>query len=179
MKPTSLPVKLENIPLELKRIARWVLWDYMEVGEEGAKRWSKVPLQISGKTASTNNPSSWTDFMTAEEAYKTGKYSGIGFVFTQDDDLCGIDLDDCIEDGKLSEFAQSIVDRVQGYVEISPSETGLKIFTRADLTTAFVDHTKGFEAYGRGRFFTVTGNVMQGNIPNDKQDLTGIVPERL
>lgn len=178
MKPTSLPVQLENIPLELKRIARWVLWDYMEVGEEGAKRWSKVPLQTSGKTASTNNPATWGDFLTIEQAYKTGKYSGIGFVFTQDDDLCGIDLDDCIEDGQLSEFAQSIVDRIEGYVETSPSNTGLKIFTRADLTTAFVDHAKGFEAYGRGRFFTVTGATRGGVIPSDKQDLSGIVPER-
>jgi len=144
MKPSALPVQLENIPLELKRIARWVLWDYMEVGEEGAKRWSKVPIQTTGKTASTNNPATWIDFMTAEQAYKAGKGSGIGFVFTQDDDLCGIDLDDCIEDGKLSDFAQNILDNVQGYAEVSPSGTGIKIFTRADLTTAFVDHEKRF-----------------------------------
>jgi putative DNA primase/helicase len=177
-KPTAQPIKFENIPLELKRIARWVLWDYIEVGEEGAKRWSKVPLQTSGKTASTNNPASWNDFLTIEQAYSSGKYAGIGFVFTQDDDLCGIDLDDCIEDGKLSDFAQSIVDGVQGYVEISPSQTGIKIFTRADLTTAFVDHSKGFEAYGRGRFFTVTGDTTGGSVPVQQQDLTGIVPER-
>jgi P4 family phage/plasmid primase-like protien len=178
MKPTSLPVELGNIPLELKRIARWLLWDYMEVGEEGAKRWSKVPVQPSGKTASTNNPATWIDFMTAEDAYKTGKFAGIGFVFTLDDDLCGIDLDDCIEDGKLSDFAQNILDNVQGYAETSPSGTGLKIFTRAEFTTAFVDHSKGFEAYGRGRFFTVTGNILGGVIPTEKQDLSGIVPER-
>ena len=52
MKPTALQVELDKIPLELKRIARWVLWDFIEVGEEDAKRWSKVPLQVSGKTAS-------------------------------------------------------------------------------------------------------------------------------
>jgi len=181
MKPTALQVQLENIPLELKRIARWVLWDFIEVGEEDSKRWSKVPLQTSGKTASTNNPSTWTDFMTVEQAYKTGKYSGIGFVFTQDDDLCGIDLDDCMDasTGFMSDFATNILESVKGYAEISPSGTGLKIFTRSDLTTAFVDHEKGFEAYGRGRFFTITGNSLGGNIPQDQQDLTGIVPERL
>ena len=179
MKPTALQVELDKIPLELKRIARWVLWDFIEVGEEDAKRWSKVPLQVSGKTASTNNPDTWTDFLTVEQAYKTGKYSGIGFVFTQDDDLCGIDLDDCInEDGNLTDFAQNILDTVNGYAETSPSGTGLKIFTRADLTTAFVDHDKGFEAYGRGRFFTITGNSLGGTIPADKQDLTDIIPER-
>jgi len=70
------------------------------------------------------------------------------------------------------------VDSVKGYAEISPSGTGLKIFTRADLTTAFVDHAKGFEAYGRGRFFTITGNSLGGVIPLEKQDLTNIVPER-
>ena len=179
MKPTALQVQIENIPLELKRIARWVLWDFIEVGEEDAKRWSKVPLQVNGKTASTNNPATWTDFMTVEQAYKTGKYSGIGFVFTQDDDLCGIDLDDCFdESNKLSEFAETIRQNVTGYVEVSPSGTGIKIFTRADLTTAFVDHEKGFEAYGRGRFFTITGNSLGGDIPADKQDLTNIIPER-
>jgi putative DNA primase/helicase len=179
MKPIALQLKLQNIPLELKRIARWVLWDFIEVGEEDSKRWSKVPLQINDKTASTNNPATWSDFMTVEQAYNTGKYAGIGFVFTQDDDLCGIDLDDCIdEEGKISDFAQNILDKVEGYAEISPSGTGLKIFTRADLTTAFVDHSKGFEAYGRGRFFTITGNHIQGTLPAEKQDLTDIVPER-
>ena len=38
MKPTALQVELDKIPLELKRIARWVLWDFIEVGEEDAKR---------------------------------------------------------------------------------------------------------------------------------------------
>jgi P4 family phage/plasmid primase-like protien len=178
MKPTALPVLTQNIPATLKKVPRWVMWSFIEVGEGESKRWSKMPLQTNGRPASSTNPDTWSDFLNVEDAYNTGKFSGIGFVFSKDDDLVGIDLDDCYSSAGLSDFAQNVVDQVQGYTEISPSGTGVKIFTRSTLFASHADHSIGFEAYATGRFFTITGNKLSGTIPDEPQDLTGIIPAR-
>ena len=175
-----MKVQFENIPVELKKVNRWVMWKYVEVGEGETKRLSKVPMQINGASASSTNPKHWSDFFAVEQAYQTGKFSGVGFVFSQDDNLVGIDIDDCrdVETGELTEFAQNIIDNVDGYVEVSPSETGVKIFTRANFQQAHVDHTIGLECYPHARYFTVTGAKLQGDVPASEQVLTHIIPER-
>jgi len=181
MKPAALPVLTQNIPATLKKVPRWVMWSFVEVGEGENKRWSKMPLQTNGRPASSTNPDTWTDFLTAEDAYQSNKFSGIGFVFSKDDDLVGIDLDDCysVEEGVFINAAmQQLATQIDGYMEISPSGTGVKIFTRSAPFASHADHDIGFEAYSTGRFFTVTGNYISGTVPDDPQDLTSIIPAR-
>jgi len=178
--PIALEVDFNSIPNDLKRIPRFCLWKYTLVGDGESQKWSKLPVQPNGKFASSTNPSTWTDFFTAQKAYENGNFSGIGFVFTGDDNLIGIDIDDCRnpESGDLNELARSIIDNVQGYAEVSPSGTGIKIFTRADLHSAHVDHSIGLEVYPKSRYFTMTGHKIAGDVPNDEQDLTAHVPAR-
>jgi len=182
-KPTCLPVQFDNIPMELKRIPRWVLWRLVEVGEEDNRRWSKMPTQPSGLPASSTNPKTWADFLTIQAAYQNTpeKFAGIGFVFTAQDNIIGVDLDDCY-DADSSAFTnaalQHIADSINGYMEVSPSGTGVKIFTRATIAASHVDHSIGLEIYPASRFFTVTGHHISGTLPDDEQDLTGIVPPR-
>ena len=155
----------------------------MEVGAEGNKRWSKLPVQINGQSASSTNPATWVDFLSVQAAYEAdpNKFSGVGFVFSEDDNLVGIDLDDCYNH-QTSSFTnaamQQLAESVDGYMEVSPSGTGVKIFTRGGLKTAHVDHSIGFEAYGTGRYFTVTGQIISGSIPAEEQDLSTIIPTR-
>jgi putative DNA primase/helicase len=178
-KPTTLPVQFQNIPITLKKIPRWVLWRLVEVGQDSNKRWSKLPLQSNGSAASSNNPKTWCDFLHAQEAYESGRFDGVGFVFDGSDGFVGIDLDDCVDEwGAISAEAGKILEAVQGYAEISPSGTGLKIFTRATLETAHVDHDKGLEIYPKGRYFTVTGHEIGGSIPDQEQNLATFIPER-
>ena len=182
-KPAALPVQFSNIPMELKRIPRWVLWRHTEVGEEGNKRWSKLPIQASGQSASSTNPTTWADFLTVQAAYESNpdRFSGVGFVFSEDDNLIGVDLDDCY-DATLQSFTnaamQHIATSINGYMEVSPSGTGVKIFTRGSIKTAHVDHSIGFECYPHGRYFTVTGQLISGTIPSEEQDLSTIIPDR-
>jgi putative DNA primase/helicase len=179
-KPTALPVLLQNIPIDLKKIPRWVMWSFVEVGDDEHKRWAKMPLQANGKYASSTNPDTWTDFLSAEAAYNTGKFSGIGFVFSKEDDLVGIDLDDVyeLESGFTNAAMQQLANSIEGYMEVSPSGTGVKIFTRSNPFASHADHAIGFEAYSTGRFFTVTGHHLSGSVPVEPQDLTGVIPER-
>jgi putative DNA primase/helicase len=182
-KPTCLPVQFENIPIELKKTPRWVLWRLVEVGDEGNKRWSKLPTQTSGLPASSTNPKTWTDFLTVQDAYQSHpeRFDGIGFVFNEDDNLVGIDLDD-VYDSHTNAFTnaamQQLANSVDGYMEVSPSGTGVKIFTRANTFASHADHNIGFEAYSKGRYFTVTGQHLSGTVPTEAQDLSSVIPER-
>jgi len=63
---TTTKVQFKNIPVELKKIPRWLLWRYVEMGEGETKRLSKMPLQVNGSAASSTNPKHWVDFFTAE-----------------------------------------------------------------------------------------------------------------
>lgn len=181
-KPICLPVQFATIPLELKRIPRWVLWRLVEVGDEGNKRWSKLPTQVNGQPASSTNPATWTDFPSVQHAYEQDpeKFAGIGFVFTAEDNLIGVDLDDCYDpaSGFTNAALQQLADQIPGYQEVSPSGTGVKIFTRADLSHAHVDHTIGLEIYPQGRFFTVTGHHITGDLPPQNYDLGSVIPAR-
>jgi len=69
MKPKALPVLFQNIPLGLRSVPRWTLWNYVLIGEGETQRWSKLPVQPSGKAASSTNPDTWTDFLSVEKAY--------------------------------------------------------------------------------------------------------------
>lgn len=140
-----------------------------------------MPVQISGKYASSTNPDTWVDFLTVQSTYESnsGSFSGVGFVFTDSDNLVGIDLDNCYDNGQVTtEFANNILLNTQGYSEVSPSGTGVKLFTRANISNAHVDHDIGLEIYPRGRFFTVTGMVLGGSVPAGAQDLSSIMPQR-
>ena len=172
-KPTCLPVELTNIPIELRKTPRWVMWSFVEVGEDDSKRWAKVPLQVTGKYASSTNPETWTDFISAEQAYLTHKFDGIGFVFSADDNLVGVDLDDCYDSQSgsfINAAMQQLANQIDGYMEVSPSGTGVKIFTRSSPFASHADHAIGFEAYSKGRFFTVTGQHISGTIPAGEQE---------
>ena len=181
MKPKALPVLFQNIPLSLRTIPRWLLWNYVEIGEGDKKRWSKIPVQITGKAASSTNSNTWTDFHSVEAAYVTGRFDGIGFVFTGDDNIIGVDLDDCFDDA-VNQYTnpelENIAKNIDGYQEISPSGTGVKIFTRADINGSHVDHEKGLEIYPKGRYFTVTGHKLSGDLPKDVQNVSEYIPER-
>jgi putative DNA primase/helicase len=96
-------------------------------------------------------------------AHKKHGHHGIGFVFTPEDDLCGVDLDGCLdpETGKIESWAQEIIEELDSYTEISPSGTGVHILLRGKLPEG--RNRKGrFEAYDRSRYFTMTGKHLAG-----------------
>ena len=150
------------------------------VGEGEEAKYTKVPMNPKGFKASSNKSSTWVDYVTARDAYNRGGFDGVGFIFSDIDDIVGIDLDDCrdVETGELTEFAQNIIENIDGYLEVSPSGTGVKLFTRSLIKSAHVDHDIGLEVYARARFFVVTGHKISGSIPAEPQDVSSIVPER-
>ena len=126
---TVYPIKNEqnnylNVPDELKQHKNWVCWSL----ENRNGNWTKVPKNPkTGGNASATLSGTWGTFAEAESYYAGHlNIDGIGYVFTTD--VIGIDLDHCVEDGKIiSDEIRELVDRCKSYVELSPSETGLHI----------------------------------------------------
>jgi hypothetical protein len=155
---------MNTIPADLIVRNRWVTWTY-EADPQRPDRPRKVPKNArTGRNASTTNAATWTDYATAAAAAAARQHAGVGFVFVADDDLVGIDLDDCInDDGELTTWAAEIVAAMDSYTEISPSGRGLKIWIYGTLTDNV--RTPSIEIYQHGRYFTVTGRAWPGT-PN-------------
>ena len=168
--PTPTPIDpFPAVPAELKTIPQWVVW--RKAVRDGKP--TKVPYQVNGAKAKTNDPSTWTDYQTV--CQHAHRFDGIGFVFCAEDPLCGVDLDDCLDENrKIKPWAQPIVDRLKpvSYREISPSGGGIKYWTRAKLILPkdakhkiyIVDGPDAIEAYDSVRYFTVTGHNGKGQI---------------
>ncbi len=144
---------------ELTAYPQFVVWKYTI--EQGKLK--KRPF--SPKTnlpARTNDPTTWASVEPSLKALATGRYNGIGFVFSEADPFTGTDLDACIaKDGTLAPWAKEIITPLSSYTEYSPSKLGVHILTQATLPGAGkkVGH---IEQYSQGRFFTLTTDHVPG-----------------
>ncbi len=124
----------------------------------------------TGRAAKTNEPETWGTYSEALERFKKFKkrYAGLGFIFSEGTGLFGVDLDGCVCDGKISPWAWSILNRFYTYAEMSPSNSGVKIFGIGEVPTGVRLRVKvnaelvsekqpGIEVYGRARLFCFTG----------------------
>lgn len=148
------------VPQALKDEPQWICWS--EQDRDGKP--TKVPIDpASGSFASTTDAETWHDFETALRTASDGPHEGVGFVFTDDDDFVGVDLDDCRdpETAVPTDHVQEIIDRLDSYTEVSPSGTGYHVIVRGELPDG--RNRKGsVEMYDSARFFTVTGDHVDG-----------------
>lgn len=132
-----------------------------------------MPLQASGRAASSTNPATWTSYAKAN-ASKTGV--GLGFVMDGSGIAC-IDLDHCLDGGKIAPWAQEILSSLPAtYIEVSPSGTGLHVWGLGTVGRGRKVRRGPvcIEAYDRGRYVTVTGVPWDG-APAKLGDLTPVI----
>ncbi len=155
--PRQTELLLDNIPEELRRRPQWVAWKL----EQRDGKPTKVPYIAHGVgRADTTDLMTWRTFEQAVTALETGRYDGVGFVFSSGDPYAGIDLDDCRDPatGELEAWAEKIVEEFGGYAEVSQSGAGVHIIVRGKAP----DTRRGqVEAYSTKRFFTMTGRVLR------------------
>lgn len=154
--PANIVELLDNIPEELRRRPQWLVWKL----EERDGKPTKVPYIAGGVgRASSTDSETWRSFDEAVAALQTGRYDGVGFVFTSGDPYAGVDLDGCRdpETGVLEQWATEIVRNLDGYAEVSPSGKGVHIIVRGKAPNK---KRSRVEAYSSGRYFTMTGRVL-------------------
>ncbi len=158
----------------------WVVWRMKtRRNKNGTMKSTKVPYCATNPNskAASNKPSTWAPFDVALKAFQTGCCDGIGLVL-RDTDLGVFDLDHCI-DAKTNDLlpdARDLVDKARSYCEITPSDEGLRIITRATGPRVHrkqaLPNANGMtiETYRKAeRYITVTGNALPGT-PNQIAD---------
>ncbi|MGE7020439.1 phage/plasmid primase, P4 family [Solibacillus cecembensis] len=159
-----MSINFNDIPNDLKMLPQWILWRK----EERNGKPTKIPYQVDGNEARSNDRRTWSTFATAVKFYMQGGYDGIGFVFSRQDTYIGIDIDNCVVDGKPNEFANGIIETLDSYTEFSPSGKGLHVIIKGSLPQSVLGTGRksvkhGLEIYQHGRYFSFTGNTENSN----------------
>ncbi|NHX41412.1 MULTISPECIES: hypothetical protein [Haloarcula] len=165
-----------KIPESLRERELFIVYR-IETDEDGEE--SKVPYAPNMQFYKTD-PTTEEGAVTFEEAMdvvqkskrpNSPSYDGIGLVCSDENRLAGFDLDDCVdlESGSIAEFALQIVWTLPGgFVELSPSGTGLHIYFFTDglvdgcANKVPVGDGMDLELYEEDRYLTVTGRTLKG-----------------
>jgi hypothetical protein len=160
-----MDILFDKIPQELKDRRQWVLWKTVQ----RAGKDTKVPFQPNGTTAKSDDPATWSYFEDCVSVVHS--FSGLGYVFSEGDPYCGVDLDSSYDPDtkQVSEWAKPWLTKLNSYSEVSPSGTGIKVWVAAKFPFGNGKNVKlrnqpkikgrvaGVEAYDHGRYFCVTG----------------------
>ncbi len=139
----------------------WICWR-----RSGRK---KVPYNArSHRKASVSNRSTWNDHHQAYSTYRASQqksqpYDGIGYM-CDDGSFTGIDLDKCIVDGVINDWAWNIIQTLNSYTEVTPSGHGVRIIVDGTIPPLLIKgvHQATIEIYSQKRVFTFTGNHLAG-----------------
>lgn len=171
MKTAQPPISSTAIPQVLRDTPRWICWDYMDCGD--GKKPRKVPIgKGTDYGTNYNDPAAWRTFASVMTECSERDGLGVGFVFSDDDDIVGVDLDNSYdEQGWLKPWAREIAKSFSGaFCEQTPSGLGLHFIGRASKIVGrtrieIPDGDGGIERYSENRWFTFTGNpVTDGDV---------------
>lgn len=85
-----------RFPEALTKHRNWVCWKAVPDQRKGRIR--KVPMNArTGQAASSTDSATWCSVEEALEGCKRFLYPGVGFVFTPETGLVGVDIDHCID----------------------------------------------------------------------------------
>lgn len=166
----------KHLPQELKDYPYFCGWKYELVNGNR----TKVPKTAKGRNADTRKLTEFSSFNEILE--HIDDFDGIGIALAGG--LSAIDIDHCIEDGKLSEMAEDIITLADSYTEVSPSGKGIRIIGKTtnfsyDKDTYYIhNQALGLEVYAardKG-YVTITGNAI-GDKP--VRDISDVLPEIL
>ena len=176
-KPQIIEYNFNLIPSEPKKLRQWVCWHFSYKNENGEGKWTKPPLHpIRLYPASHSKPQDWGTYEEAERTYfedEKGRVDGVGFVLTESDPFCAIDLDHCItSEGKIEPWAKIIIEQFNSYSERSPID-GIRILLKGKIPDGGRKNGN-VEVYCNSRYITVTGVHLEGT-PTTIEDRQGIL----
>ena len=173
--------------IDLVPIPRWCAWR----NEPRGDKVTKVPYSGVGREAKSDNLTTWQLHDSAAALAETivnGSGGGVGFMLGEMNGVwvVGTDLDDCRNPstGEIEQWAQEVIDRFASYAEVSPSGTGVKIFSQTDPADIPAlrkimgtlhgrswkrangkDHPPAIELHISNRYYAVTWDALPG-LPN-------------
>lgn len=156
-----------NLPSELRQNGRFCSWQYESV----KGRLTKMPYRLDGHRARSTVREDFCDFdtMIAHIGKLNQGKRTVGLGLGIFDGFCAVDIDHCVEGGKLSEMAVDIINTMDSYTEYSPSGEGIRIIFKAafdyDKGRYYINKREiGLEIYVSGctnKYVTLTGNTIR------------------
>lgn len=167
-----------GVPEAMQQARRWLVWRAL-AAEDPAKKPRKVPFYADGspRRGALDTAEDQARLVILEQALaavRTGPFTGVGFALGPDGSgqwWQGIDFDQIEAHPALA----TLVGRLPGYVEVSPSGQGVHAVGLGAEFAALGSNASGIEAYSAGRYFTVTGAALRGA----PEDLAPFVAEVL
>ncbi len=152
----------KGILREIAGYPNFVVWHYKE--ENGQRK--KPPVNPkTHRPASPTDRTTWGTLETALSAVATGRYQGIGFMLSHSS-FAGIDLDHCIQEGRLQPWAQEIIEKLDTYTEYSPSWNratgtgGVHLLVEGKPPAS--KKAGNIEVYGEKHYLTITTRHLPG-----------------
>lgn len=194
MSQATDPQEEVHRPAPIRKYDQWIVWKNVERRDDPSKTtkilYTPVLPPQRLEAASSTDRSTWASYKDAKAVFDArDDVDGVGFVFSEDDPFCGIDLDAAFDaSGEWHPWAAKIVGPLNSYTERSPSGTGAHVIARASLPgrgRKKGSHDTGeIGIYDRDRFFTFTGDRVFG--PKEPRDCqrqvaklyTTLFPER-
>lgn len=123
---------------EVHQSPQWVVWRL-----EQNQRLRKVLYDpTSGRRASSMNPATWCCYEQAQWTWQRshGYYQGVGLVFCpQLLPVMGVDVDHCVDQGRLAPWARAVLALLDSYTEASPSGTGRHVLLQGAMPAVIQD----------------------------------------
>ena len=159
---TTIKPHLSSIaaPDEMRNLPGWLVWRFEY--HEGEDRPRKIPYYTAGnkrhgKQGSTQDLQQLTTFDAARTAAARRGFDGVGFVPLSEWNICALDFDHCVTNGKVHPDLEAIVTGT--YAEYSPSGTGVRAFVKGQYGNSKArGEPYGFEVFSSKGFVTFTGN---------------------
>ena len=143
-----------NAPAELRALP-WVCWQ----SKLRNGKWTKIPVTPTGAPASVTDPRTWSSFDACVAA--AHRFNGVGYVLRKADGHVVID-GDATDDPHILDAHRKVFEATRSYAETSPSGRGFHIILRGTLPGPSGRRRYGVEMYDDSRFFTFTGDTIDG-----------------
>lgn len=151
----------ENIPNEMKTKKQWVCYRKRLIDGKNMKMMIN-PINMS--FAKSNDPTTWSTFLTATKVLRNPKnrMDGIAFVLTEG--YVFIDTDHSIDDnGNINDISKMLLDKFKdSYAEKSCSGHGMHIICKGKMPedARKRNDALGIEMYETKRFLCMTGDLI-------------------
>jgi len=113
-----------NTPALITNLDQWLVWKSQpRIGLQN--KFTKVPYNL--RIALPSDATSADTWATFDQVSQATGYDGIGFAINDPIGLLLIDLDNCIVDGVIQEWAEELIQICDTYTEYSPSRLGFHL----------------------------------------------------
>lgn len=164
---------------EVKSLDQWICWRYKK--DKGQKLKKPPTHPTGGYDISPLNPSNWLAYDVAVLHSESSPFlEGIGFVPTENDDLCFLDIDERIEEetGEIPAWISKLLDMLDSYAYLTPNH-GVRIVVKGTLdgtggdyifTDPDTNEEHVFEVYDKNGYLTFTDYVAHDAPIKESQD---------